>query len=209
MYLPALALLALLAPSTLQHVASLTREEASDPTFVCQLQLQQREALMAFFAATGGEQWMNSSGWQGGTPPNCSLGSQWSSSQWPDHCTWFGVTCDNSTDLKSQCMEVNFTAVTSSSTSLAALAWVEDIFPCPAGSVTALRLAGNNLVGDSAVLTLLSSSFVDTMRTLMLDSNSLVGTVPPSLTGFYLLQVFTVSMNSECVGLLCSYEYEW
>ena len=69
MYLPALALLALLAPSTLQHVASLTREEASDPTFVCQLQLQQREALMAFFAATGGEQWMNSSGWQGGTPP--------------------------------------------------------------------------------------------------------------------------------------------
>ena len=73
--------------------ALLNSTNCLNQTYICELQLQQRKALEAFYWATGGPLWANQSGWDNpGAPPNCTAGS-WSAINQPDHCNWNGVGC--------------------------------------------------------------------------------------------------------------------
>lgn len=74
--------------------------------------IAQAPALLALFSNTDGPNWINNTGWPGGTdplPPETCMGE--GNASLPDHCCWYGVSCCTCTGADSSCTCMNGTVI--------------------------------------------------------------------------------------------------
>jgi Leucine-rich repeat (LRR) protein len=125
----------------------------------------ERDALLAFFAATGGPQWTEKAGWGG------AAGTE---------CTWYGVQCTNEEDhiYSIELYQNNLTSL-----------GIETLAPLTA--LDTLNLANNDVPGPLSP----SISNLKALRNLQLDSNKLTGSIPQSITQLTQLEALAVGSN--------------
>ena len=146
---------------------------------------RERNALIALFDSTGGDNWDVSTGWKG------PVGTE---------CAWYGITCDETqSHVKSIILQFNnLTGSLPSIRDLSALERFDVSFNDISGSVPSLqgitspllfRASYNHLTGSIPSLTGLTN-----LSGFVVDGNHLTGTIP-TLAGLTNLDHFIVSQN--------------
>lgn len=137
--------------------------------------LDQRAILMQFYDAAGGPSWGRNDGWLDGPPCNRSTNR------------WFGLICDNSSEVTQLLMYSNQLTGTLA-TQLGALPSLTQLF-LPTDHVAA---SGNSLSGTLPT----ELGRLGRLTDLILDGNSLSGTVPTQLGSAAQLMSATLDGNS-------------
>ncbi|XP_039023711.1 LRR receptor-like serine/threonine-protein kinase RPK2 isoform X2 [Hibiscus syriacus] len=139
--------------------------------------------------------------------------SSWNFSKNPNHCSWFGVSCNSrsrviSIDISGGCCEGNFTRACSSSSKLSKFPFYG--FGLRRRACSKGKLVGNlsPLVGELTELRVLSLAFnefggeipleiwgLEKLEQLDLEGNSFTGKLPDEFVGLRNLRIFNVGFN--------------